>query len=140
MSVIKLIATHDCYRCIALQDKYYSHWHYWLCFTHADLQHREDDAWSRNCLDLIDNYTREEIKTKYILNCLHTELLVQSSSNAQNALATSVLEFIWKIGNRSNAYTTEAYQKNCSCIVAFRVSSLISMTLSKLSWIETMRR
>ena len=65
----------------------------------------------RNCLDLIDNYTREEIKTEYILNCLYAELQVQTTSDIQDVLATSMLEFLWKIGNCSDAYTTEAYWK-----------------------------
>ena len=60
----------------------------------------------RDCLDLLSNYTREEIKTEYILNCLYTEL-----PDIQDVLASSVLEFIWKIGNRSDAYTTKAYRK-----------------------------
>ena len=65
----------------------------------------------RNCLDLLDNYTQEEIKTKYILDCLYAELQVQTTPDIQDALALSVLEFLWKIGNCSDAYTTEAYRK-----------------------------
>ena len=99
------------YRCITLLDKYYGHQRYWLCFTHANLQCQGDDARSRNCLDLLDNYTREEIETKYILDCLHAELQVQTTPDVQDVLATSILEFLWKIGNHSDAYTTEAYQK-----------------------------
>ena len=63
----------------------------------------------RNCLDLLDNYTREEIKTEYILNCLYAELQVQTKPDIQDALASSILEFLWKIGNCSDANTTEAY-------------------------------
>ena len=97
--------------CIAPLDTYYSHRHYQLRFTHANLQHQGDDAQLRNCLNLIDNYTREEIETEFILDFLYTELQVQTTPDAQDALVTSVLEFLWKIGNCSNAYTTEAYQK-----------------------------
>ena len=71
----------------------------------------------RNCLDLLSNYTQEEIKTEYILNCLYTELQVQDKPDVQDVLVSSVLEFIWKIGNRSDAYTTEAYQKKLQLFV-----------------------
>ena len=67
---------HDCYRWIALLDKYYGHRHYRICFAHAKLQSWNDDAQLRNCFDLINTYTREEIKVKYILNCLYAELQV----------------------------------------------------------------
>ena len=48
---------------------------------------------------------------EYILDCLYTELQVQTTPDIQDALASSVLEFLWKIGNRTDAYTTEAYRK-----------------------------
>ena len=48
---------------------------------------------------------------EYILNCLYTELQVQTTPDIQDVLALSVLEFLWKIGNHSDAYTHEAYQK-----------------------------
>ena len=92
-------------------DKYYGHCHYHLQFVHADLQCQEDDTQSRNCLDLLSNYTREEIETEYILNCLYTELQVQGELDIQDTLAASVMEFIWKIRNRSEAYTTDAYRR-----------------------------
>ena len=92
-------------------DKYYGHRHYRLRFMHTDLQRREDNAQLRNCLDLLSNYTREEIEMEYILDCLYTELQVQNEPEVQDALVSSVLEFIWKIGNRSEAYTTEAYRR-----------------------------
>ena len=31
--------------------------------------------------------------------------------NVQNTLASSILEFLWKIGNCSEAYTIEAYRE-----------------------------
>ena len=92
-------------------DKYYGHHHYHLRFTHADLQHQEDNAQSRNCFDLLSNYTREEIETEYILDCLYTELQVQGEPDVQDMLVASVLEFIWKIAHRSEAYTTEVYRR-----------------------------
>ena len=36
---------------------------------------------------------------------------MQTITDIQDVLALSVLEFLWKIGNHSDAYTTEAYQK-----------------------------
>ena len=36
---------------------------------------------------------------------------MQSAPDIQDALATSILEFIWKMGNHSDLYTTEAYRK-----------------------------
>ena len=53
----------------------------------------------------------EEIEVKYILNCLYAELQVQSSPDIQDVLANSILEFIWKIGNCLDLYTTETYRK-----------------------------
>ena len=74
-------------------------------------QHWNNNAWSRNCLDLIDTYAREEIKVEYILDCLFAELKVQGLPDAQNILANSMLEFIWKISDHSGLYTTETYKK-----------------------------
>ena len=74
----------------------------------------------RNCLDLINNYTREEIETKYILDCLYAKLQVQTTPDIQDTLATSVLEFLWKIGNHSDAYTTEAYWKKLQLYRGFQ--------------------
>ena len=48
---------------------------------------------------------------EYTLDCLYTELQVQDEPDIQDALVTSVLEFIWKIGNRLEAYTTKAYKR-----------------------------
>ena len=92
-------------------DKYYGHHCYRLQFVHANLQCQEDDAQLKNCLDLLSNYTREEIKTEYILDCLYVEIQVQGEPDIQDTLASSVLEFIWKIRNRSEPYTTEAYRR-----------------------------
>ena len=92
-------------------DKYYGHQCCRTHFTHAELQHQNSDAQLRNCFDLIDMYTKEEIKVKYILDCLYAELKVQSLPDVQDVLANSVLEFIWKIGDCSDKYTTETYRK-----------------------------
>ena len=78
---------------------------------HADLQCQANDARSRNCFDLLSNYTREEIETEYILDCLYAELQAQNEPYIQDVLTTSVLEFISKIAHRSEAYTTEAYRR-----------------------------
>ena len=109
MGVIELIAMHDCCRYIALLDKYYGHQCYRLRLAHANLQCQEDDARSRNCLTLLNNYTPEEIETEYILEFLCAELQVQTTPNVQDALALSILEVLWKIGNHSDAYNTKAY-------------------------------
>ena len=54
---------------------------------------------------------KEEVKVKYILYSLYAELQVQPSTDIQNVLANSVLEFIWKIADHSIRYTTDAYQR-----------------------------
>ena len=56
-------------------------------------------------------YTREEVEVEYILNSLYAELQQQPSTDIQNVLANSVLEFIWKIANHGIWYTTDAYQR-----------------------------
>ena len=97
---------------------------------------QNNDTQLRNCFDLIDTYTREEIKVEYILDCLYAELKVQSLPDIQDVLANSVLEFIWKIGNRSNLYTTETYRK-LQLFGVLRVNSPALMILSGLSWTGT---
>ena len=73
-------------------------------------QHQNNDARLKNCFDLINTYTREEIEVEYILDCLYAELWVQSSPDVQDVLANSMLGCIWKIGNCSSLYTTETYR------------------------------
>ena len=65
----------------------------------------------RNGLDLEETYTREEIEVEYILDCLYAKLQVQLSTDLQNVLANSILEFIWKIADCSSLYTTEMYRR-----------------------------
>ena len=102
---------HDYCRCTALLDKNYGHHRFQLRFAHADLQCWEDNTQSRNCFDLLGNYTREEIETEYILDCLYAELQAQNEPYIQDVLMMSVLEFIWKIAHRSEAYTTEVHRR-----------------------------
>ena len=67
-------------------------------------------------VNLLSNYTREEIETEYILDCLYAELQVQDEPDIQDVLTVSVLEFIWKILNRSEAYTTEVYRQKLDMV------------------------
>ena len=41
--VNEITGYHDCYRCIALLNKYYGHRCYRICFAHEELQHQNDD-------------------------------------------------------------------------------------------------
>ena len=58
--------------------------------------------------------TQEEVEVKYILDSLYAELQQQPSMDVQNILANSILEFIWRIADRSMRYTTDAYQRKLS--------------------------
>ena len=115
--------------CIALLDKYYGHQCYGICFAHAELKHHNDDAWSGNYHDLVNMYTREGIEVEYILNCLFTESKVQKTLKAQNMLANSILEFIRKISDWSNLYTTEMYRWNYRCLAAFKADISVLVIL-----------
>ena len=96
---------HDYCTCITLLDKYYGHMHYRIHFTHAELERRSFGPCPRSGIRLEEMYTQEEVKIEYILDSLYTEL------RQQNVLANSVLEFIWRIADRSIHYTTDAYRK-----------------------------
>ena len=65
----------------------------------------------RNSSNLEETFTREEVEVKYILDSLYAKLQLQPSTDIQNVLANSILEFIWKIADRSIRYTTDAYQR-----------------------------
>ena len=54
-------------------------------------------------------YTWEEIKVKFILNCLFSECKNQRSRDAHDIMATSVLKFISKISDWSYLYTTAVF-------------------------------
>ena len=54
-------------------------------------------------------YTREEIEVEYILDCLFAESKIQKTPEVYNILANSILEFIWKISDWSDLYTTKTY-------------------------------
>ena len=60
--------------------------------------------------DLIDSYTREEIKVEFILDCLYAESKNQRTTEAHNIMAMSVLEFISKIPGQSDIYTTPVFR------------------------------
>ena len=59
-------------------------------------------------------YTQEEIEVEYILDSLYAELQQQPSTDVQNVLANSVLEFIWRIADCSIRYTMDAYWRKLS--------------------------
>ena len=81
-----------------------------LCFTGEELWRWKADVISRGRHDLIDNYTREEIKVRFILDCLYAESKKQRTSDAHDIMVTSVLEFISKIPGQSDLYTTPVYR------------------------------
>ena len=60
--------------------------------------------------DLIDSYTREEIKVEFILNCLSAKSKNQRTTEAHDIMATSVLEFISKIPGQSDLYTSPVFR------------------------------
>ena len=104
------------YRCLALVDKYYGHQNYRLCFVGEELQRQNADVISRGRNDLIDNYTREEIKVEFILDCLYAKNKNQRTTEAYNIIAMSVLEFISKIPGQSELYTIPVYRDRISKI------------------------
>ena len=110
VAISKQTKVNDYYRCIALLDKYYGHRRYRIQFAHEELKRRNFDARAGRQPDLVDLYTREEIKVEYVLDCFYAECCVQRTPDAHNSLANSVLKFIWKIAGRSMDYTTLNYQ------------------------------
>ena len=94
-----------------MRDKYYGHQCYQIHSAHEELQHQNDDIRSGSCFNLVDSFTREEIEVEFILNCLFAESQIQNTPDALNIMANSVLEFIWKIGERSAFYTTVHYRQ-----------------------------
>ena len=68
------------------------------------------DVITRGRKDLVDYYTREEIKVKFILDCLFAESRIQRSTEASDIMVTSVLEFISNISGRSDMYTKRVFQ------------------------------
>ena len=107
----KLTGYHDCYRCIALLDKYYGHQHHQIHFAHEELQCRNNDIRSGSHFNLVNTFTREEIEVEFILDCLFADSQIQRTPDALNIMANSVLEFICKIGEQSVYYTTVHYQQ-----------------------------
>ena len=82
---------------MVLVDKYYGHQNYRLHFAGEELKRWNANVISGGRNDLTDSYTREEIKFKFILNCLYAESKNQRTTEAHNIMAMSVLEFISKI-------------------------------------------
>ena len=58
----------------------------------------------------INNYTREEIEVKFILDCLFAESKNHRTSEVHNIMAMSVLEFISKIPGQSDLCPTPVYR------------------------------
>ena len=84
----------------------------------------------------MDTYTREEIEVQYILNFLYAKLKVQSLPDIQDVLANSAQEFIWKIGDHSNLYTTETYRKKLQLfgVLQSQQSSFDDFVWAFLDW------
>ena len=80
-----------------------------LCFAGEELQRWNADVISGGRNDLINNYTREEIKVKFILDCLYAESKNQRTSEA-HIMTTSVPKFISEIPGHSDLYTTPVYR------------------------------
>ena len=95
---------------MALVDKYYGHRNHRLCSAGSKLKKQNADVISGGRRDLVDNYTREEIKVKFRFNCLFAESRNQRSTEAHKIMAMSVLEFISKISCQSNLYTTPVFR------------------------------
>ena len=93
-----------------LVDKYYGHQNHRLCFAGSELKKQNAHViigWRK---DLVDCYTQEEIKVKFILNCLFAESKNKRLTEAHDIMATSVLEFIFKISGQSDLYTTPVFR------------------------------
>ena len=95
-------------------DKYYGHRHYRIHFVHAKLECQNFGPCPRPSTRLEETYTQEEVEVEYILDSLYAELQQQPSTDVQNVLANSVLEFIWRIADHSLRYTTDAYRRKLS--------------------------
>ena len=95
-------------------DKYYGHRCYQIHFAHAELEHQNPGPCLRTGIRLEEMYTREEVKVKYILDSLYAELRQQPSTDVQNILANTILEFIWRIADCSTHDTTDAYRRKLS--------------------------
>ena len=95
-------------------DKYYGHRHYRIHFMHAKLERQNFRPHPRPGTRLEEAYTREEVEVEYILDSLYAELWQQPSTDVQNVLANSVLEFIWRIADCSICYTTDTYRRKLS--------------------------
>ena len=66
-------------------------------FAGNELKKWNEDVTARGRKDLVDYYTQEEIKVKFILNYLFAKSKYQRFTEGHDILATSVLEFISKI-------------------------------------------
>ena len=87
-------------------NKYYGHRRYRIWFAPEELKRRNSDARAGRWLDLVDLYTREEIKVEYVLDCFYAECCIQRTLDAHDILANNILKFKWKIAGRSTDYTT----------------------------------
>ena len=74
---------------LALVEKYYGHQNHRLCFAGSELRKWNADVITRGRKDLVDSYTQEEIKVKFILDCLFAESKNQRSKLKQQPLMSS---------------------------------------------------
>ena len=112
-------------------DKYYGHRHYQIHFTHAELECRNFGPHPRTGIRLKETYTREEVEVEYILYSLYAELRQQPSTDVQNVLTNSVLEFIWRIVDHSIHYTTNAYWRK---LLLFQVPQARQSSFDDFVW------
>ena len=92
------------YRCLALLDKCYGHQNHRIHFATEEHQKQDKDVISGGRNNLINNYTREEIEIKFILDCvLKVKIKGQQmlATSWQSAISSSSLEYLVKVKNIS---------------------------------------
>ena len=98
---------------------------------HAELECQNFGPCPRDGTCLEETYTREEVEVEYILDSLYAELQQQLSMDVQNILANSVLEFIWRIADRSIHYTMDAYRRK---LLLFQVPQAQQSSFDDFVW------
>ena len=62
-------------------DKYYGHQNHCICFANKECQAGNADALVKGWEGLVNNYTTEEIKVEFILDCFHAILALSILGN-----------------------------------------------------------
>ena len=99
-----------------LSTKNYGHWNHRLHFVGKELERQNSNVISGGRNDLIDSYTREEIKFEFILNCMNAKSKNKRTTEAHDIIAMSVLKFISKISGQSDMYTTPVFRSRLGLI------------------------